>query len=127
MGWGDILKKIGKGVLVGARYASPVVQTVGASIPGPDPFDGIAGILGTVELVGDLVQQQTGTKLDKIQIALPQVEAVIRSTELVRGHEIADEALFSQGSREILEGLLKVTKSLREKNTQTSAPAGPAS
>jgi hypothetical protein len=116
MGFVDVLKKIGKGFLVGVRFARPTLQAVGAAIPGPDAFDGIAGILGVVETVGDLVQQQTGSKLDKLQIALPQVEAIIRATEVVSHHDIADEALFSTGCQEVLEGVLKVTKSLKDKD-----------
>ena len=116
MGLKNILSKIGKGFLIGVRFAQPVVQAVGAAIPGPDTFDGIAGVLGVAETVGDLVQQQTGTKLDKLQIALPQVETIIRASELVSRHDIADEALFSAGCQQVLEGVLKVTKSLKDKD-----------
>jgi hypothetical protein len=116
MGFVNVLKKIGRGFLIGLRYAQPIVQQVGAALPGPDIFDGIAGVLGVAETVGDLVQQQTGTKLDKLQIALPQVETLIRASEIVSQHDIADEALFSAGCQQVLEGVLKVTKSLKDKD-----------
>jgi len=116
MGARSILSKIGKGFLVGVGVARPIVAQVGASIPGPDIFDGIATILGVAEFCGEQVQAQTGTKLDKLQISLPQVEALIRGSELVARHDIADEALFSQGCQEVLEGVLKVTKSLKDKD-----------
>lgn len=110
----SFLGKVGKGLWMGLRYAKPVLQSVGAVIPGPDLFEEVAELLSTAEAVGEIVKAQGGTKLDKLLLILPQAKKAILSSELLSGHELLDEGLFTEGVAELISAEVKILKAFKE-------------
>jgi len=110
----SFLGKVGKGLWTGLRYAKPVVQAVGAAIPGRDPFEEVGELLGTAEAVGEIVKAQGGTKLNKLLLILPQAKKIILNSELLSGHELVDEVLFTEGVTEVINGEVKILKAFKE-------------
>jgi len=98
----------------GLKYAKPVVQAVGAAIPGRDPFEQVGELIGAAEGVGEIVKAQEGNKLDKLLLILPLAKAAIKSSELLSGHELIDEALFTEGVTEVINGEVKILKAFKE-------------
>lgn len=62
----------------------------------------------------------TATGSDKLKAALPLVVNIVKTSEMVSGHQIADEARFTLGSQEILQGVYDVLNSLKGDAVKTS-------
>ena len=108
------LGKIGKGIWKGITYARPLAVAIGVAIPGPDPFENVANLIGTAEAVGEIVLAQGGTKLDKLTLILPKAKEAIRNSELLLHQELVDEALFTEGVSEVINGEVKILKAFKE-------------
>ena len=111
MGFKSFLSKIG----AGAKWALGIAQQL------PDNrFSSIAeGVLGKIavavsaaELTSDLLGAAKGGEA-KMGAVAPIAEVILRSSELVAGREIVDEAAFAEGARLVTEGVIKIQKSLK--------------
>lgn len=109
MGFLSVLSKIGKGILTVAGILK-VPATLFSSAGGT--LGKIAAYVIAVERLAENANLTTsgGLKLDSIA---PLAEQVIKGSELVSGNEIADEKLFSEGTRDIVTGTVKILKSLK--------------
>lgn len=109
MGFLSVLSKIGKGILTITGLLN-VPATLFSSAGGA--LGKISGYVIAVERMAEQANLTTagGLKLDSVA---PLAEQVIKGSELVSGHEIADEALFSEGTRDIVTGIVKILKSLK--------------
>lgn len=65
----------------------------------------------------------SATGADKLKAALPLVVNIVKTSELVSGHPIADEARFTLGAQEILQGVYDVMNSLKSDNVKTTGNA----
>lgn len=101
-------------VQLAGTVAAAAAPEVGSEI------SAITSIIGNAEAVGEIVKQQGGTKLDKLQLVLPQVEAIIKDSEVVAGRQIIDEALFAKAVQEYAQATVDLTKSLSEAKDATS-------
>ena len=110
----SFLGKVGKGIWKGVTYARPVAAAVGVAIPGPDPFESVANLIGTAETVGEIVRAQGGTRLDKFALILPVAEEAIRNSELLMHRELVDEALFTEGVTDVVNGEVKILKAFKD-------------
>lgn len=63
------------------------------------------------------------TGADKLKAALPLVVNIVKTSELVGQHQIADEARFTLGAQEILQGVYDVMNALKGDEVQTSGKA----
>ena len=113
MGFVSLLSKIGHVMAVVLGYAKPILQEVGRVIPGNDPAEQVFNAISAAEAVGVIVQQQGGTKLDKLQLVLPYAADVFKNSELLAGKEIADEALFTEGVQDVINGEVKILKAIK--------------
>lgn len=116
-GFTSVLKAIGQGVVkaFGIFAGNPVLQQVaGTYIPGASSLiQPIIGIVTAVERAFAIAKPDGKSGPEKFAAALPLVEQVIKNSELVAGHEIADEALLTRGAGKILDGVVDVLNSLK--------------
>ena len=110
----SFLGKVGKGIWRGITYARPLAAAIGTVVPGQDPFESVANLIGTAEAVGEVVLAQGGTKLDKFKLTLPLAKEAIRNSELLLHRELVDEALFTEGVTDVINGEVKIFKSFKE-------------
>jgi len=68
--------------------------------------------IGQVVLQAETLIQTPGSGPQKLQAASPLVGQIIRTSELVAGHRIANEALFLQGATKVTDGLADVLNSI---------------
>lgn len=117
-----IAEAIGK-VLQIAGVASGLLQFL------PQKQQGVATVavndLTSVGSVLLMIQTalSTATGADKLKAALPLVVNIVKSSEMVTGHDIADEARFTLGAQEILQGVYDVLNSLKADGVKTSGQA----
>lgn len=128
------LAKLGKALAQGVAVATgvwPIVsqffgqkaQAVATTII--NDLSQIGGIVTTVESV----IQTPGSGAVKLAAAVPLVANVVRSSEMVAGHKVANEALFIQGCQKITDGTADILNSLDPNSVQTSGhpiAVGPA-
>lgn len=114
MGW---LKKVGQVVLkivgIGASLL-PMVSGISPVGIGSE-LAKIAKVLVTVEQVSTAMQgpdAKTGSQ--KLRAAVPQVAAIIQTSELMVGKKIKDEAAFEQACTNITSGFADLLNSLEE-------------
>ena len=85
--------------------------------------------VGQIVVTAEAVLQTSGGAA-KLAAAAPLVTNIVRTSELVSGHEIADEALFLQGCTNITSGVAQVLNSLKSDNVKSQGkslpPAPPA-
>jgi hypothetical protein len=117
-----IAEAIGK-VLQIAGVASGLLQFL------PQKQQGVATVaINDLTSVGSVLLMiqtalSTATGADKLKAALPLVVNIVKSSEMVTGHDIADEARFTLGSQEILQGVYDVLNSLKADGVKTSGQA----
>ena len=103
----SVLAKIGKAILGVTPLVLPILRGTGSTL-----LANIANLIGTAESVGELIKTQGGAKLDKFNAVLPAAKILIRESELVAGREVVDESLFTQGVGDIVNGIVRILKSV---------------
>ena len=61
-----------------------------------------------------------GTGPQKLAAAAPLIASIIKTSELVSGHQIANETLFIQGCTDITNAVAEILNSLSSSNVQSS-------
>lgn len=130
----SFLKKIGQVLAAG-------LQLVGVVFPVLQPFLGsgstatkVATAVNDFTAIGTQViavetalQGKTGA--EKLAAAIPLVGSIVRTSELVAGHQVANEAEFSAGIADLANAVVRIMNSLKSDNIKTSgnvaAPAAP--
>ena len=93
------------------QQAPQINQSIGV-------FNQILAIVQQVEVIGNTLQL-SGTQ--KLQAAIVQVGAVIRMTDLVTTHKIADQALFEKGIAGLSQASVDILNSLSSKDLKTDS------
>jgi hypothetical protein len=119
------LSKLGKAIATGLEIAtgigpiiSPFIGAKAAAVTSTVINDGtlISQVIAQVESIF----QTPGSGATKAAAALPFVESIVRSSEAISGHKIANEALFVQGCSKIVSGYADVLNSLSPDSVDTS-------
>ena len=109
MGFFGVFSKIGKGIVTGLNFIKGPAQLFS---PMGGTLGKIASYIMAVEVLADKANLATSGGLKKEAVA-PLAEQAIKSSEIVSGHEIADEPMFGEGVGLVVEGVLKILKSLK--------------
>src|SRR5882672_7989055 len=75
--------------------------------------------VGQIVVTAEAVFQTPGSGAQKLAAAAPLVTNIVRTSELISGHEIANEALFLQGCTNITNGVAQVLNSLKPDNVKS--------
>lgn len=78
--------------------------------------------IGVVVVQVEAILQGTGTGPDKLKAAVPLVASIIRTSELVGGRKIEDEAAFVAACQTITSGVADLLNSLEPKVPTTGDP-----
>lgn len=116
---------IAKGIAI-ISGASPLISLVLGSGPNGQKAAGIEQTvaqdltqIGSVVVTAEsLLQGQAGTA--KLAAATPLVASIVKTSELVSGHQIANETLFTQGCTKITSGVADILNALSDKNVSGS-------
>lgn len=76
--------------------------------------------VGQVVVQVEALMQTPGSGTAKLANATPLVAQILKTSELVSGHQIADEVLFTQGSAKIASGVADLLNSLKADNVKSS-------
>jgi hypothetical protein len=76
--------------------------------------------VGQVVVSAEAVFQTPGSGAQKLAAAAPLVTNIVRTSQLVSGHKIANESLFIQGCTNITNGVAQVLNSLSGDNVNSS-------
>ncbi len=87
--------------LLGAK-AGPIIGTI---------INDLTAV-GKVVVMAEALLQTPGSGAQKLAAATPLVANIIKTSELVSGHKIADEALFTAGCAKITSGTADILNSL---------------
>jgi hypothetical protein len=68
--------------------------------------------IGAIIVQVEAVIQTPGSGTSKLAVAVPLVANIIKTSELVSGHKIVNEALFIQGCTDITNGVAEILNSL---------------
>jgi hypothetical protein len=130
------LKKLGSALAQGIALATgmwPLVSKFfGAGTAASQTANTVVNDLtaiGQVVVQAEAMFQGTGTGATKLAAAAPLVANVIKTSELVSGHKIANETLFTQACQEITSSVADLLNSLDSSSVQTSGkplPVPPA-
>jgi hypothetical protein len=130
------LKKLGSALAQGIALATgmwPLVSKFfGAGVAASQTANTVVNDLtaiGQVVVQAEAMFQGTGTGATKLAAAAPLVANVIKTSELVSGHKIANETLFTQACQEITSSVADLLNSLDSSSVQTSGkpiPVPPA-
>lgn len=116
------LKKIGEDIIKVAGIVTGFEPLALAAMPGVSgaistvvgDLQQMASIVVSVEAVGaSMTPALTGAQ--KLQAATPQVAQIILKSGALVGHEVADQALFTNGAEQIASGIANVLNSLKAK------------
>lgn len=80
--------------------------------------------IGQVVVQAEALIQQPGSGAQKLAAATPLVANIVKTSELVSGHQIKDEALFTEGCTDVTSGVAKILNSLSADGVKTAG--GPA-
>lgn len=109
--------------LIAPLFGSKANQAAGVVTKISNDLNAIAQVVVTAEAV----IQTPGSGAQKLAAAAPLVTNIVRTSELVSGHEIANEALFIQGCTNITSGVAQVLNSLKPDNVKSQGqPLPPA-
>lgn len=121
------LKKLGAMILKGTAIVAGIAPLISTSDKSAaiattisEDLSQIGGVIASVEAVGQALSLKGA---DKLTAAVPQVAQVILQSTLLAGHKIADEALFSSGSKKIADGMADILNSLHESGVKTEDKA----
>jgi len=81
--------------------------------------------IGQVVVTAEALIQSPGSGAAKLQAAAPLVANIVKTSELVSGHKIANEALFIQGCTDITNAVAEVLNSLSPDGVQSNGQALP--
>lgn len=114
------LKRLGQILLQVAGVATgifPLIQPLlgsgkAATITGAavNDFTQISAVIVQLETAFAAVPNSTGAQ--KLQAAIPLVANIIKTSEVVSGKKIANEALFTQGVTEVAQGVVDILNSI---------------
>lgn len=76
--------------------------------------------IGQVVVTAEAVIQTPGSGAAKLAAAAPLVTNIIRTSEIVSGHQIKDDALFIQGCTNVTSGVAQILNSLSPDNVKSS-------
>lgn len=68
----------------------------------------------------EAILQTPGSGAAKLEAAIPLVSGIIKSSELVSGKKIADEAKFTLAVQEITQGVVDLLSSIHEDEAKTA-------
>lgn len=81
----------------------------------------------TIIQIETALQGKSG--VDKLSAAVPLVSQIVKTSEMVSGHQIANEAEFTAGVTDLTNAVVRIMNSLKSDNLKTtgqpSAPAAP--
>ena|SRR5215472_856864 len=118
-GFTTFLGKLGKYLAEGVAVASgvwPLVQPFFGS--GTKAAQTVPVVINDLTSIGSIVVQaealiQTpGSGAQKLAAAAPLVENIVRTSELVVGHKIADQAGFTKGCTDLTSAVAEILNSL---------------
>lgn len=76
--------------------------------------------IGAVVVQVEAIIQGAGTGAQKLQAAAPLVANIVKTSELVSGHQIANEPLFIQGCTDLTNAVAEILNSLSANGVQAS-------
>lgn len=76
--------------------------------------------IGQVVVQTEAILQTPGSGAAKLAAAAPLVANIVKTSELVAGHQIANEALFIQGCTDLTSAVAEILNSLSSNNLNTS-------
>lgn len=79
--------------------------------------------IGQVVVQVETAIQTPGSGPVKLAAAIPLVANIVKTSELVAGHQIANESLFIQGCTELAQGVVDILNSLSGDNVKSSGSA----
>lgn len=68
--------------------------------------------IGQVVVTMETALTATGSGADKLKAAIPLVANIVRTSEMVSGHKVANEALFTQACQEYVQATADLLNSL---------------
>jgi len=107
--------------LIAPLFGSKANQAAGVVAKVSNDLNAIAQIVVTAEAV----IQTSGSGAMKLAAAAPLVTNIVRTSEIVSGHEIANESLFIQGCTNITSGVAQVLNALKPDNVKSQGQALP--
>jgi hypothetical protein len=119
------LKRLGQVLAQGIAVAAGIWPLAGQ-------FFGAKGQQVATTVINDLTQiggivtqveaiiQTPGSGAVKLQAAVPLVVNIVKTSEMVSGHKIANETLFIEGCTDITSGVAKILNSLDAGAVQAS-------
>jgi hypothetical protein len=126
------LAKLGKFIAEGVALLSglgplisPLLGAKGQAVVSTTTNDLTA--VGQVVVQAEALIQGAGTGPQKLAAAAPLVASIIKTSELVSGHQIANEQLFIQGCTDLTNAVAEILNSLSSNNVQSSGQPLPAS
>ena len=111
------LKKLGA-ILANAAGIFAGIGPIIAPYLGSDANKYVGGVVNDLTSIGQVVLQveaviQTpGSGADKLKAATPLVIQILKTSQLVSGKQIADEALFEKGAAEVTQGVVDILNSI---------------
>jgi hypothetical protein len=81
--------------------------------------------IGQVVVSAEAVFQTPGSGSQKLAAAAPLVTNIVKTSQLVSGHKIANEALFVQGCTNITNGVAQVLNALSPDNVNSQGQPVP--
>jgi hypothetical protein len=82
--------------------------------------------IGQVVVQTEALIQTPGSGATKLQAAAPLVANIVKTSELVSGHQIANEALFIQGCTDLTNAVAEILNSLSANNLKTGGSPTPS-
>jgi hypothetical protein len=82
--------------------------------------------IGQIVVQAEALIQTPGSGPAKLAAAAPLVANIVKTSELVSGHQIANEALFIQGCTDITHAVAEILNSLSAQNVQAQGKPLPA-
>lgn len=76
--------------------------------------------VGQIVLQAEALIQTPGSGATKLAAATPLVMQVLKTSELMSGHQIGNEALFAQGAAKVTSGIADVLNSMKADNVKSS-------
>jgi len=127
------LKKLGQFLAQGIAIATgvwPLVQglfgsNTKAQNTGTEIINDLTSIGGIVVQTEALLQTP-GSGAAKLQAAAPLVANIVKTSELVSGHKIKNEALFIQGCSDLTNAVAEILNSLDSTSVQSAGTATPS-